>query len=62
MIVTVNNMPNPFFALALGLCTQANSYQEKWEAGHLRSTLLYRPRSRSGRSRQELKENRSPGP
>ena len=33
MIVTVNNMPNPFFALALGLCTKANSYQEKWDAG-----------------------------
>ena len=28
----------------------------------LRSTLLYRPRSRSGRSRQELKENKSQGP
>src|ERR1700722_19269376 len=23
------NMPNPFFALALGLCTQASSHQEK---------------------------------
>jgi hypothetical protein len=33
------NMPNPFFALALGLCTQANSYQEKWEEAPLRSTL-----------------------
>jgi len=33
MIVAVNNMPNPFFALALGLCTKANSYQEKWDAG-----------------------------
>jgi hypothetical protein len=28
----------------------------------LRSTLLYRPRSHSGRSRQELKENKSQGP
>src|SRR6266851_8354590 len=33
------NMPNPFFALALGLCTQANSHQEKWGQAPLRSTL-----------------------
>ena len=32
-------MPDPFFALALGLCTQANSYQEKWGQAPLRSTL-----------------------
>src|SRR5450631_1751382 len=31
--------PNPFFALALGLCTQANSHQEKWGQAPLRSTL-----------------------
>ena len=31
--------PNPFFALALGLCTQANSHQEKWGQSPLRSTL-----------------------
>jgi hypothetical protein len=53
--------PTLFFALALGLCTRANSYQEKWGQAPLRSTLLYRPRSRSGRSRQELKENKSRG-
>jgi hypothetical protein len=33
------NMPNPFFALALGLCTQVNSHQEKWGQAPLRSTL-----------------------
>jgi len=33
------DMPNPFFALALGLCTQANSHQEKWGQAPLRSTL-----------------------
>jgi hypothetical protein len=32
-------MPNPFFALALGLRTQANSHQEKWGQAPLRSTL-----------------------
>ena len=32
IIVAVNNMPNPFFAL--GLCTRANSYQEKWGRHH----------------------------
>jgi hypothetical protein len=31
-------MPNPFFALALGLCTRANSHQEKWGQAPLRST------------------------
>ena len=31
--------PNPFFALALGLCAQANSHQEKWGQSPLRSTL-----------------------
>jgi hypothetical protein len=31
--------PNPFFALAPGLCTQANSHQEKWGQSPLRSTL-----------------------
>ena len=50
------NMPNPFFALALGLCTQANFYQEKWGQAPLRSTLrLYRPRSRSGIGELEWK-------
>ncbi len=31
--------PNPFFVLALGLCTEANSHQEKWGQAPLRSTL-----------------------
>jgi len=39
IVATKLNMPNPFFALALGLCTQANSYQEKWRQAPLRSTL-----------------------
>src|SRR6266478_6272477 len=56
------DMPNPFFALALGLCTQANSYQGEMGAGttSFHFKRLYRPRSRSGRSRQELKENIRP--
>jgi hypothetical protein len=33
------NMPNPFFALARGLCTQANSYQQKSGQAPLRSPL-----------------------
>src|SRR5216684_1863191 len=38
--VAINlNMPNPFFALALGLCTQANCHQEEWGQAPLRSTL-----------------------
>jgi hypothetical protein len=32
-------MPNPFFALALGLCTRANFYPEKW--GRHRFVPLY---------------------
>src|SRR5882672_10862851 len=58
------DMRNPFFALALGLCTQANSYQGEMGAGttSFHFKRLYRPRSRSGRSRQELKENKSRGP
>jgi hypothetical protein len=47
------NMPNPFFALALGSSTQANSRQGEMGAGatsfHFKS--LYRPHSRGGRSR-----------
>jgi hypothetical protein len=47
------NMPNPFFALALGLCTQANSRQGEMGAGttSFHFKRLYRPRSRGGRSR-----------
>ena len=32
-------MPNPFFGLALGLCTQANSHQERWGQAPISSTL-----------------------
>ena len=32
------DMPNPFFALAPGLRTQANAHQEKWGRAPLRST------------------------
>ena len=37
-------------------------YQEKWGQAPLRSTLLYRSRSHSDRSRQEPRENKSQGP
>src|SRR5712672_4836983 len=49
------DMPNPSFALAQGLCTQANSYQGDMGAAttFFPFKILYRPRPRTGRSGKE---------
>jgi hypothetical protein len=54
------NMPNPFFALVHTSEFLPREMGAGTTSFHFKR--LYRPRSRSGRSRQELKENKSRGP
>jgi hypothetical protein len=57
------NMPNPFFALALACAHKRILPEEMWAGTtSFHFKRFYRPRSRSGRSRQERKENKSRGP